>query len=70
MNNKKLVRTVKNNLNDLLKDKDVKDVALLIDKSPPTVYRYLSLKNKYIPSVETLNILSQKFDYDIINFFK
>lgn len=70
MNNKRLVKTIKKNLNYLLKDEDVKKIALLIDKSPPTVYRYLNSNNKFVPSIKTLNILSEEYDYDIINFFK
>lgn len=70
MDNRKLVKTIKKNLNYLLRDQNIKEIALLIDKSPPTVYRYLNPNNKFVPSVKTLNILSEKYNYDITNFFK
>lgn len=69
MTNKDLKTTIKRNLKGLINHENIKEVSRQVNKSEPTIYRYLNKNNDSLPSIETLNKISDINNIDITEFF-
>lgn len=69
MTNKDLTKTIKRNLGNIINSSNIKQISKKVNKSEPTIYRYLNIKNNSLPSIETLNKISDIENINITEFF-
>lgn len=69
MTNKDLTKTIKRNLGNIINSSNIKQISKKVNKSEPTIYRYLNIKNNSLPSIETLNRISDIENINITEFF-